>query len=49
MTGSMRGLRRVISISDNLVVVTKKEVQLLIGIFRKCVKKQWCIDPTLDS
>jgi hypothetical protein len=45
----MRGLRRVITISDNLLLVTKQKNQLLIGILRKCVKKQWGIDPTLDS
>lgn len=45
----MRGLRKVITISDNLLLVTKQKIQRLIGIFRKCVKKQGGIDPTLDS
>jgi hypothetical protein len=35
--------------SDNLLFVITKGTQLLIGILRKCVKKQWSIDPTLDS
>lgn len=49
MIGSMPGLARVITISDGLLLMIKKKTQLLIGILRKCVKKQWGIDPTLDS